>query len=127
MICTVYQVGNNPDHLLLVCVLQHQDGQLEYEVVNGAYSLVKTADGSLAIPAHGDQACIPVLFVGEIDDAEHPDPGDGHWDEWRELLTDFQEGKRAVFIECKHCGHGKWGNVDTKVVRSIQQGSDSRD
>jgi hypothetical protein len=79
MICNVYQMGDDPDHLLLV--------DADDVVINGEWHL-----------SYARERNYPHTLVGNID----------YEGNYNDSLVRFRNGERAVWAECECCGVGKW-------------------
>lgn len=91
MICDVYQVGDERDHLLLVA--QGENGGW---VINGAYYL-----------DWGRQRGMKLTMVGHID---WPWKNEYDHENYNETIRRFLNGERAKFEKCECCDLSRWVN-----------------
>lgn len=98
MLFTVYQVGADPNHLLLV-------NPQDLEVINGSYWLQRGPDEGVRIPTSDARLSLAGLILGS-DDYKSGD--------YNEILERFRNGERAGIATCSSCGHEKWENVKRK-------------
>jgi hypothetical protein len=86
MICEVFQVNDNPDHLLLVT--------LDGEVINGFWHI-----------NNADKYGLKITMLGYI---EWPWKNESDNEDYNITLARFRDGERAAVETCPTCGHKEW-------------------
>lgn len=98
MICEIWQLGNDPTHLLLV--LPSDEGD---HVVNGFYSLTDKLKKEMSAERKG------LIDWPWINEYQNEDYGI--------TLQRFQNGERAQFVVCSCCDVGSWRNEKGEKIK----------